>query len=136
MQVKNSSINFKNDFAVMDFNNLKPDSNDLIVFNFFDYQSLDLNSYSEVKEARKSLAREFSQCFYLDDIKKMIMEIEARNGKIFDEPKVQSYFQAKAWYKPDKEYNREKLSGQSKEILEFLNYTLNLKLDDMDNVSE
>ena len=135
-QLKNSSVSFENEFAIIQFNNFKPDSNDVVGFNFFDYQVAELSDYLDVKEARKMVAREFAQSFYLDDIKKMIMEVEARKGKVFDEPKVQQFYAGKSWYKPDSSYNLKKLTGKSKEIFDFFDYAIKQNLENLDQVSE
>lgn len=53
------------------------------------------------KITTEALPEEFFYGMYLEDLRILRNEIFAKHGRVFKDPKLQKYFEAQAWYKPD-----------------------------------
>ena len=53
------------------------------------------------KITTEALPEEFFYGMYLEDLRILRNEIFAKHGRIFKDPKLQKYFEAQPWYKPD-----------------------------------
>jgi hypothetical protein len=70
------------------------------------------------KITTEALPEEFFYGMYLEDLEVLRNEIYAKHGRVFTKPKLQKYFEAQPWYKPDPTFKDENLSSN-----EFKNIT-------------
>lgn len=62
------------------------------------------------KLTTEELPDNFAESMFTEDLRILRNEMYARHGRIFKDPKLQKYFEAQAWYKPDPEFKDEMLS--------------------------